>query len=68
MDQDTTPYRAAISCEEVDRLLPAYIDGLLPIDVAQTVTDHLLACNRHRANNWEAVIQALRRETGQDAA
>jgi hypothetical protein len=63
VDQDTAPVRPTMSCEEVDRLLPGYIDGLLPIDVAQSVTEHLLACDCHRANNWEAVIQVLRRET-----
>jgi hypothetical protein len=68
VDQDTEPVRPAMSCEEVDRLLPGYIDGLLPIDVAQAVTDHLLACDGHRANNWEAVIHALRREAGRNTS
>ena len=70
MEHDTAPYQAAMSCQEVDRLLPAYIDGLLPVDVGQMVTAHLLACDLHRADNWKAVIDALRREAGhnQEAA
>lgn len=56
------------TCQEVDRLLPDYVAGLLPVEIAHDVTEHLLSCDRHRANNWEAVIRALRQATNKDAA